>query len=281
MDSWEHQDRPSFWRWQLGRYGIEIMIPSLMNGTCFCVMIVNGINKYVTEMTEETQDDHIDYIGESTGKFVAKARPKQTSTPTTSSSTVTLPHNQRVWIDLNPAYDKSCFEVSRKVNRLLRHDSSVLREEDGAVEFRILAQIVRSEFASSSYWSIRTWLNYLQRGGGPKERFQYSVHSMLIPSYTFERFKATQEEHTSILHCKTTRCCRTTSQSTSTTLEAPAIRTRSFNLGWFWVAKTSRKGDTRCSLRPWIQCSSVMIVARITTWHSPELQCTNTIGKYT
>ena len=31
-------------------------------------MIVNGINKYVTEMTEEAQDDHIDYIGESTGK---------------------------------------------------------------------------------------------------------------------------------------------------------------------------------------------------------------------
>ena len=27
-------------------------------------MIVNGTNKYVTEMTEETQDDHIDHIGE-------------------------------------------------------------------------------------------------------------------------------------------------------------------------------------------------------------------------
>ena len=48
--------------------------------TCSRVMILNGINKYVTEMTEETQDDHIECIGESTGKLVAKTRPKHTST---------------------------------------------------------------------------------------------------------------------------------------------------------------------------------------------------------
>ena len=72
------------------------MIQSFLgDGTCSCVVIVNGINKYVAEMTEETQDDHVDNIGESTGKLVAKARPKQTSVPTTSSSTTTLPYHQR------------------------------------------------------------------------------------------------------------------------------------------------------------------------------------------
>ena len=46
-----------------GHYGIETMIQSLIgDGTCSWVMIVNGINKYVTEMTEETQDDHIDHM---------------------------------------------------------------------------------------------------------------------------------------------------------------------------------------------------------------------------
>ena len=51
---------------------MEIMIESsLGGGTCSWVMVVNGINKYVKEMTEETQDDHIDYIGECTGKPVA------------------------------------------------------------------------------------------------------------------------------------------------------------------------------------------------------------------
>ena len=73
------------------------------------------------------------------------------------------PEDERDWIDVEPGpFDRSCFDVSKKVIRLLRHDSSVPREEDGAVEFRILAHMFRSEFASSSYWSIRPWLNCLQ-----------------------------------------------------------------------------------------------------------------------
>ena len=126
-------------------------------------------NKYVTEMTEETQDDHIDYIGESTGKLVAKARPKQAVTPTTFS-TATLPYDQRDWIDVEPGpFDTSCFEVSQKMIRLRRHDPSVLREEDGAVEFRILASMFHSKFAFSQHWSIRAWMNSLHKGGGPKK----------------------------------------------------------------------------------------------------------------
>ena len=51
-----------------GRYGVE---------TCSWVRIVNGINKYATDMSEETR---VESIGEkSTGKPVAKARPQQTS----------------------------------------------------------------------------------------------------------------------------------------------------------------------------------------------------------
>ena len=63
----------------------------------------------------------------------------------------------------------------KKMIRLLRHDLSVLREEDGAVEFNILAPMFRSEISSSQYWSIGTWLKNLQKGGGPKKRFQCCV----------------------------------------------------------------------------------------------------------
>ena len=81
---------------------------------------------------------------------VVKARPKQTSIPTTSSPTDTLLFHQRDWIDVEPGqYDKSCFGVSKKMIRLLRHDPSALREEEGAVKFRILAPMFRSKFASS------------------------------------------------------------------------------------------------------------------------------------
>ena len=108
----------------------------------------------------ESQDDHIDYIGECTGKLLAKARPKQTSMPTTSSLTVTLPHHLREQIDVEPGkYDESCTEVSQKMIRLLRHDPTVLQEEDGAVQFRVSARMFQLKFTSSQYWSIGTWLN--------------------------------------------------------------------------------------------------------------------------
>ena len=128
-----------------GHYGIEIMTESLFDdGTCSCVMIVNGINEYVTEMSEEAQENHIDDIGDSTGKPVVKARSKETSILTTSSPAVTLPYLLREWIDVEPGqHDKNCFEVSEKMIRLLRHDPSVRREEDGSVEFRILAPMFR------------------------------------------------------------------------------------------------------------------------------------------
>ena len=167
---------------QQGRYGIEIMINSFFgDGTCSWVIVANGMNKYVTEMMEETQENHVDDIGDGTWKPVAEAGPKQTSMPTTSSPTVTLPYRQLDWIDVEPGQnDKSCYEVSKKMIRLLRHNPSVLRE-------RILAPMFRSEFTSSQHWSIRTWLNYLQKGGGPKKRFQYCVDPHAVDTISFLR----------------------------------------------------------------------------------------------
>ena len=149
------------------------MIESLfVDLTCSWVRIVNGINKYVTEMSEET---HVESIGErSTGKLVAKARPQQTSNSTLSL--VSIPYVERKWIDVEPGtFVQNCLEVSKLMIRLLRHDDSVNREEDGAVKFEDLASIFRSRIVSSSHWSIRTWLSFLQRGGGIKKRYQYCV----------------------------------------------------------------------------------------------------------
>ena len=61
---------------------------------------MNGINNHVTEMSEETQENPIDDIGDSTGKLVAKARPKQTPSSKSSSPRITLPYYQRQWFDI-------------------------------------------------------------------------------------------------------------------------------------------------------------------------------------
>ena len=116
-----------------------------------------------------------------------KARPKQTSTPTTSPTTA-LPYDQRDLIDVEPGpFDKSCSEVSKKMIRLLRHDSSVPREEDAAVEFRILAQMFHSEFTSSQDWSIRAWLTYMQKGGGIKNRLLCCVDPFSADTVLYSR----------------------------------------------------------------------------------------------
>ena len=160
-------------------------------------------------MSEETQENHADDIGDSTGKPVAKERPKQTPRPTSPSPTITLPYHQRKWIDVEPGkFDKNCIEASKQMTRLHRHDHTVLREDDGAIEFRTLASMFHSKSTSSPYW-FRTWLNYLQLGGGAKQRYHYCVDPCSADTILYLRaiFKAILEENTLILHCKTT-CCR-------------------------------------------------------------------------
>ena len=95
---------------------------------CPWVRIVNGINKYAKETSEEI---HVASVGErSTGKPVAKLWPRQTSNLTLSL--------------VSGKFEKSCLEVSKLMIRLLRHDDSICREESGAVRFEDLTSIFRS-----------------------------------------------------------------------------------------------------------------------------------------
>ena len=115
-----------------GRYGVEIKIESLFGDRTYSwVRNVNGINKYVTETSEEI---HVESVG---GKPVAEARPRQTSSLTLSP--VSIPYRERQWIDIEEPgkIDRSCLEVSKLMIRLLRHDDSIHREDDGAPGIKI------------------------------------------------------------------------------------------------------------------------------------------------
>ena len=59
-----------------GRYCIDIVIKSLFEDrTVAWVRIVNWINKYVTETSEEIRTENVELMN-STGRLVAKAKPK-------------------------------------------------------------------------------------------------------------------------------------------------------------------------------------------------------------
>ena len=144
-----------------GRHGIEIMTESLFgDGTCSFVMIVNEINKYVTEITEETQEHHIDNIGERYRNPVAKQNRNKHQYRRLLFQRLRYHITSVSGSTSNQVRTTRVVSKCQKRIRLLRHDPSVFGEEGGAVQFRTLAPMFRSEFTSSQYWSIRTWLNY-------------------------------------------------------------------------------------------------------------------------
>ena len=101
---------------------------------------MNGINKNVTETSEEIPVASVENRG--FGKPVAKAKPQPK--PTLTLSLVSIPYRERKWIDVDSRkFSQSCFEVSKFMIRLLRHDDTVHREDDGAVRFDDLAESSR------------------------------------------------------------------------------------------------------------------------------------------
>ena len=79
---------------------------------------MNGIDKYVTETSTE--------------KPVAKAQPRPKATVTLSPISILV--RERNWMDFNPGrFRQDCFTVSKAMIRLLRHDPSIPRADDGAV----------------------------------------------------------------------------------------------------------------------------------------------------
>ena len=51
-------------------------------------------------------------------------------------TTATIPIHQRRWIDIEPSKQNlASYDLSKKVINLLRHNQTLQREEDGAIEF--------------------------------------------------------------------------------------------------------------------------------------------------
>ena len=63
--------------------------------------------------------------------------------------------------------------MSKRVINILRHNQSVSREPDGAVQFYKIKFLVKDYTLSTQNWSDNRWLACLAAGGGPKRRFQY------------------------------------------------------------------------------------------------------------
>ena len=146
--------------------------------------ILSGVDKFVREsmLTKEWEDTV-------SVKAIAKARPRRPRQKATVTLTsVSFLVHERRWIDIETQRwnDHKCFEVSKAVARLLRHDPTVPREPDGAIHFNDIIEECRKKFNNASQWPLENWISTLAKVGGAKKRFQccwnpnYSNHFLFI-----------------------------------------------------------------------------------------------------
>ena len=144
------------------------------------VRISYGTIKYVVDSiqdnTEIPADPQEDQVPQTSIKVVA-ARSKAKAKPQPREfvgTTATIPMHERRWIDIEPSEQNlASNDRSKKVISLLRHNQTVHREEDGAIQFYRIKFHLRNHSSQVQHWSDDRWKACLAAGGGSKRRYQY------------------------------------------------------------------------------------------------------------
>ena len=163
------------------KYGIEIRIWSVnQDNSQSWVRISSGTIKHVVESiqdnTEIPADPQEERVPQTNIKVVA-ARSKAKAKPQPRvlvGTTATIPMHERRWIDIEPSeQDLASYDLSKKVINLLRHNQTLQREDDGAIEFYKIKFYLRNHHSQIQVWSDDRWKACLAAGGGSKRRCQY------------------------------------------------------------------------------------------------------------
>ena len=124
------------------KYGIEIRIQSVNQDdshswvriSCGTVQYVNDSIEDDTENLADSQEE--ESVPTSSSVVAARSKAKAKPQPRESTGTITIPLRERKWIDIEPSkQDLESYDLSKKVINLLRHNQTLQREEDGAIEF--------------------------------------------------------------------------------------------------------------------------------------------------
>ena len=163
------------------KYGIEIRIESVnQDNSHSWVRISYGTVKYVIDSsqdnTEIPSDPQEERVSQTSIKVVA-ARSKAKAKPQPRElvgTTATIPIYERRWIDNKSSKQNlASYDLSKKVINLLRHNQTLQREEDGAIEFYKIKFHLRDHHLQIQNWSDDRWKACLAADGGSKRRYQY------------------------------------------------------------------------------------------------------------
>ena len=163
------------------KYGIEIRIWSVnQDNSQSWVRISYGTTKYVVESIQDNTEIPVDpqeeQVPQTSIKVVA-ARSKAKTKPQPRvlvGTTATIPMHERRWIDIEPSEQNlASYDISKKVINLLRHNQTLQREDDGAIEFYKIKFYLRNHHSQIQLWSDDRWKACLAAGGSSKRRYQY------------------------------------------------------------------------------------------------------------
>ena len=115
-----------------------------------------------TEILADPQEEQVSQTSTSVVAARSKAKAK-TSTE----------RHERRWIDTEPLKQNlASYDLSKKVINLLRHNQTLQREEDGAIQFYKMTFHLRNHHSQIHNWSDDRWKACLAAGGGSKRRYQ-------------------------------------------------------------------------------------------------------------
>ena len=162
-------------------YGIEIRIESVNKDSSHSwVRISYGTVKYVidsvednTEIPADPQEEQIPQT--STSVVAVRSLAKAKSQPRSLVETTALiPIHERRWIDIEPSKQNLVsYDISKKVINLLRHNQTLQREEDGAIQFYKIKFHLRDHHSQIHNSADDRWKACLTAEGGSKRRYQY------------------------------------------------------------------------------------------------------------
>ena len=135
-----------------GKYEVEIRIESVNKDNSHSwVRISHGLNKFVvnlnnneTEIPEVQLEEYALKLDAKDFACRSKAKAKPQRREPVGSSPRTVPIEKRTWTDVEPGkYLFSDYDVSKKLMHLLRHGQHVHGEDDGAVQFWRIKEILQ------------------------------------------------------------------------------------------------------------------------------------------
>ena len=165
------------------KYSIEVQVPSLyQDNTVSWVRIVNGVDRYVTESMPPAKEEHT-----ASKKPTAKARPRQN--PAVTLTSISIPVLERIDTETQRSNDQKCFEVSKAITRLLRHDQSVPRGNDGEINYKdIIEECRRKKFDDASQLSFEGRLDIkTAKGSRSEEKIPILCESKLPNQFLYLR----------------------------------------------------------------------------------------------